>query len=71
MRFFQQLPLLAVWGLCTTAQDAPIPPTMSLIYSMACDLGERFTIGNVPHGKARYVIPIIGGTFKGPRVSGI
>jgi hypothetical protein len=38
---------------------------------MACDLGERFTIGNVPHGKARYVIPIIGGTFKGPRVSGI
>ena len=43
---------------------------MSLLYSMACDLGERFSLGPVPYGQERYVIPIIGGTFKGPRISG-
>ena len=70
MRFLHHLSLLAALGLRSHAQNATTPPTLSLLYSMSCDLGERFTINNPPNGKARYVIPIIGGTFKGPNISG-
>ncbi|KAL7775997.1 hypothetical protein CFE70_006409 [Pyrenophora teres f. teres 0-1] len=52
------------------AQHAPAPPTMTLIYSMEAKLGERFSLGSVPSGEERIVIPIVGGTFKGPRLSG-
>ena len=54
----------------TMAQDAPVPPTMTLLYSMEVLLGDRFSIGSVPTGQERIVIPIVGGTFKGPRMSG-
>lgn len=72
MRFFQKIPILASILSFTIAQDAPAltPPTMTLLYSMACDLGKSFAIGSVPNGQQRMVIPIIGGTFKGPRISG-
>jgi hypothetical protein len=43
---------------------------MTLIYSMEADLGERISLGHVPTGQQRMVIPIVGGTFKGPRISG-
>jgi hypothetical protein len=43
---------------------------MTLLYSMTCDLGERFSLGPVPTGQERIVIPIVGGSFKGPRMSG-
>ncbi|KAH7396266.1 hypothetical protein BKA66DRAFT_438217 [Pyrenochaeta sp. MPI-SDFR-AT-0127] len=52
------------------AQNAPVPPTMTLLYSMEALLGDRFSLGPVPNGQERIVIPIVGGTFKGPRMSG-
>jgi hypothetical protein len=43
---------------------------MTLIYSMEAKLGNRFSLGGVPGGQERIVIPIVGGTFKGPKISG-
>ena len=37
---------------------------------MEAKLGDRFSLGSIPTGQERIVIPITGGTFKGPRVSG-
>ncbi|KAF1971311.1 hypothetical protein BU23DRAFT_581685 [Bimuria novae-zelandiae CBS 107.79] len=52
------------------AQTAPSPPQMTIIYSMDALLGDRFSMGRVPTGQERIVIPIVGGTFKGPKMSG-
>jgi hypothetical protein len=70
MRFLQSLSMLAVFATTIKAQNAPIPPKMTLLYSMAADLGERLSLGPVPNGQQRMVIPIVGGSFKGPRLSG-
>jgi hypothetical protein len=43
---------------------------MTLLYSMDALLGERFSLGPIPTGDERIVIPIVGGTFKGPRMNG-
>jgi hypothetical protein len=64
------LNILAMLASATIAQNAPIAPSMTLLYSMAADLGDRFSLGPVPTGQERFVIPIVGGTFKGPRLSG-
>jgi hypothetical protein len=49
---------------------APVPPKMTLLYSMQALLGERFSLGPVPYGQERIVIPIVGGSFEGPRMNG-
>ena len=64
------LAILSTLTTLTMAQKNPIPPTMTLIYSMEAKLGDRFSLGAVPNGQERIVIPIVGGTFKGPRLSG-
>ncbi|KAF1931339.1 uncharacterized protein M421DRAFT_417988 [Didymella exigua CBS 183.55] len=48
----------------------PQPPTMTLLYHMEVQLGDRFSMGPVPNGQERIVIPIVGGTFKGPKLQG-
>lgn len=70
MRLFNTLTALTAVFTLTMAQKAPVPPVMTLIYSMEAKLGERFSLGSVPGGQERIVIPIVGGTFKGPRLSG-
>jgi hypothetical protein len=70
MHFLSPLTIIATLATSTTAQNVPIAPSMTLLYSMAADLGDRFSLGPVPTGQERFVIPIIGGTFKGPRLSG-
>ncbi|KAL5117240.1 hypothetical protein ACEQ8H_004799 [Pleosporales sp. CAS-2024a] len=74
MQLMQPLSVFAAMmaGTGTTAQEAaaPTPPTMNLLYRMACDLGERIAIDSPPYGQMRMAIPIIGGTFKGPNMSG-
>jgi hypothetical protein len=70
MHFMRPLLVLATVLTSTTAQNGLEPPKMTLLYSMACDLGKAFSMGSVPAGKERIAIPIIGGTFKGPRISG-
>ncbi|KAH8691760.1 hypothetical protein GQ44DRAFT_780221 [Phaeosphaeriaceae sp. PMI808] len=52
------------------AQEAPVAPKLTLLYSMDALLGERFSLGPIPTGQERIVIPIIGGTFSGPLLNG-
>ncbi|KAI8933439.1 hypothetical protein NX059_010053 [Plenodomus lindquistii] len=70
MRFATPITVLTSLVAYTMAQTAPTPPALTLIYSMEALLGERFSLGPVPTGEERIVIPIVGGTFKGPRLSG-
>ena len=70
MRLFTPITALAAVTTLTMAQSAPEPPQMTLIYHMEALLGERFSLGSIPTGQERIVIPIVGGTFKGPRISG-
>lgn len=59
----------AAYVMASSSSD-PQPPKMTLLYRMETQLGERFSLGPVPNGQERIVIPIVGGTFKGPRLSG-
>ena len=52
------------------SEPAPVMPQLTLLYSMRAELGERFSLGSVPTGQERIVIPIVGGTFTGPRLNG-
>lgn len=70
MYLLRPISILATIAASITAQDAPVAPSMSLIYHMEADLGEPFNLGPVPNGQQRTVIPIIGGFFKGERLSG-
>jgi hypothetical protein len=74
MRLFSSFPTYAAAAFFTMAQvlaeDAPIAPKMTLLYSMNALLGDRFSLGPIPTGDERIVIPIVGGTFNGPRLNG-
>lgn len=72
MRFFTPLTALTAFATYVMASNFsdPQPPTMTLLYHMEVQLGERFAMGPVPNGQERIVIPIVGGTFKGPKLSG-
>jgi hypothetical protein len=72
MRFFTPLTALAALTSYVMASNSsdPQPPTMTLLYHMEVQLGERFSMGPVPNGQERIVIPIVGGIFKGPKLQG-
>lgn len=55
----------------TNTTAPPLPPSFTLLYSMEAKLGDRFSLGPIPTGQERIVIPIVGGTFKGPRMNGM
>lgn len=63
-------------GLCSAVvasnlearQLAPVP-SLTHLYSLNCTLDPRIDVGDGPYGK-RVAIPIIGGTFEGPRLKG-
>jgi hypothetical protein len=72
MRFFTPLTALAAltsYVMASNSSDHQ-PPTMTLLYHMEVQLGERFSMGPVPNGQERIVIPIVGGIFKGPKLQG-
>ncbi|KAL2264053.1 hypothetical protein VTK26DRAFT_2839 [Humicola hyalothermophila] len=52
-----------------SAQATPAPPGLTYLYSLNCTLGQALPVGDTPHG-SRTVIPIVGGSFTGPRMSG-
>jgi len=72
MHLFSPLALFTPFIIYVMASHStdPQPPQMTLLYHMEVQLGERFSLGPVPNGQERIVIPIVGGTFKGPRLSG-
>lgn len=47
----------------------PAAPGLTFLYSLNCTLAPPIPVGGGPHG-TRLVIPIVGGTFSGPRLSG-
>ncbi|KAK4203128.1 hypothetical protein QBC40DRAFT_337786 [Triangularia verruculosa] len=51
------------------AQTTPQSPGLTFLYSLNCTLGSALSVGAGPNGN-RVVIPITGGSFKGPRLSG-
>ncbi|KAK5652014.1 hypothetical protein OQA88_10917 [Cercophora sp. LCS_1] len=63
-------PLLGFLSLAgfTTAQT-PTPPPLTYLYTVNATLGAALPVGNSPRGN-RAVIPITGGSFKGPAISG-
>jgi hypothetical protein len=48
----------------------PAAPGLSYLYSLNCTLAPPIAVGSGPHG-TRTVIPIVGGTFSGPKLNGI
>ncbi|KAH6148214.1 hypothetical protein HBI68_192710 [Parastagonospora nodorum] len=70
MHFVQPLSILSAILSSALAYNAPKPPTLTLLYSMVCDLAPEMSMGAVPTGQERIIIPIIGGTFNGSRISG-
>lgn len=72
MHIFKSITAFALFTMAQiAAQEAPVAPKMTLLYSMDALLGERFSLGPIPTGDERIVIPIVGGTFKGPRMNGM
>lgn len=70
MHILNSFTALAAFVTFTMAQEAPIAPKMTLLYSMEALLGDRFSLGPIPTGDDRVVIPIVGGSFKGPKMNG-
>lgn len=58
---------VAVTGVSAAA--APKPPTLSFLYSVNITMGATLDIGTTTIG-SRGILPIIGGTFWGPKLSG-
>ncbi|KXX79902.1 hypothetical protein MMYC01_203754 [Madurella mycetomatis] len=61
--------LLSSAGLVSGQEGTPAAPGLTFLYSLNCTLGAAITVGGGPHG-SRVVIPITGGSFSGPRLSG-
>lgn len=59
---------LTTQPLVVTAQQFP-QPTLEFLYTVNCTLGASWPVGDTGFGD-RVVIPITGGTFSGPRMSG-
>ena len=65
--------LLSLSAAVSASQHAdkkpPAAPGLTFLYSLNCTLAPPILVGAGPHG-SRVVIPIIGGTFSGPKLSG-
>jgi Protein of unknown function (DUF3237) len=59
-----------LWGFQAAQADAAAGgPTTELAFEEIVTLGPAINVGRTPLGNRR-IIPITGGTFKGPRISG-
>ncbi len=62
--------LLLAASLAATAAGLAPPPALTFLFSSNLTLGAPIPIGNGPLG-ARQVVPVAGGTFAGPKLSGM
>jgi hypothetical protein len=67
-RLIATLLSLTPWAVACT--KTPAAPGLTYLYSLNCTLGPAIEVGAGPHG-TRVVIPIVGGTFSGPKLSGM
>ena len=63
------LPVALLALAATGAVAAPAPPPLTYLYSVNLTFGETVSIGSVPYG-SRDLLPISGGAFSGPKLSG-
>ena len=57
-------------SLALAATIARRPPATEFVYEAVVDIGERVSIGQAPLGE-RFIVPIIGGVFKGADIEGV
>lgn len=69
--FVSLLAAFTPWTLATTNSSGKTPaaPGLTYLYTLNCTLGTAIVIGPGPVG-LRVAIPIIGGYFNGPKLSG-
>jgi hypothetical protein len=66
------VPLSKEWEVPMAVEEPTrghVEPSLRLLYTSRIAVGEPLVIGNAPHGLRR-TIPILGGSFNGPRLSG-
>src|SRR5258706_5830469 len=51
------------------AQDSPAPPRLTFAFELRAKVGAPVEVGQVTHGRRR-IVPIEGGTIKGPLLNG-
>lgn len=51
------------------AASYPSPPNLGFLYEMYVECAPAITIPDTPSGN-RGIYPIVGGSFKGPKISG-
>jgi hypothetical protein len=63
--------LILVWLVAQSPAAGPMPPAPGLVFEfeVRAELGTPIEVGEVPRGRRR-IIPIVGGTFSGPRLKG-
>jgi hypothetical protein len=50
-------------------RTVPVEPSLRLLYTSSVQVGQPMVVGATPYGERR-IIPIKGGSFAGPRLSG-
>lgn len=68
MKCFILSTLMCLFAFCANAQNNDAP-TLSFAFELKVTLGQSYSVGTMSHGE-RFVIPITGGTFEGPRIKG-
>jgi hypothetical protein len=53
----------------TSTNAAPPPPKLTFAFELRAKVGDPVEIGQIPHGRRR-IVPILGGTVKGPMLNG-
>ncbi|KPM38653.1 hypothetical protein AK830_g7904 [Neonectria ditissima] len=69
MRLSSTIILTVVLAVATSTAQRMGIPSFEFLYTVNATLGERWQIGDYGQG-SRVVIPITGGSFAGPRMSG-
>ena len=50
-------------------RKVPIEPSLRFLYTSSVEVGTPIMVGSTPYGERR-IIPILGGSFAGPRLAG-
>lgn len=61
--------LLLLFSMEIAAQSTPEAPSLEFVCELKVKLKQPYIVGDTPHGMRR-IIPIIGGSFEGPKMKG-
>ena len=50
-------------------KKVPVEPSLRFLYTSSVEVGPPIMVGSTPYGERR-IIPILGGSFAGPKLSG-